>query len=46
MLGKGTNLAVERGNLSGEREPSRFAALRAMITSPELTFLMEAHNVL
>jgi phosphoenolpyruvate phosphomutase len=44
MLGKGTNLAVKRGNLSGEREPSRFAALRALITSPELTFLMEAHN--
>ena len=44
MLGKGTGLAVERVNLSGAREPSRFAALRALITSPALSFLMEAHN--
>jgi phosphoenolpyruvate phosphomutase len=43
MLGKRDDIAAEE-RPAGKTALSRFAALRALITSPQLAFLMEAHN--
>ena len=44
MLGKIGRAAANDSKPADRTAQSRFAALRAQITSPELSFLMEAHN--
>ena len=44
MLGKIGRAAANESRPADNITRSRFAAMRALITSPELSFLMEAHN--